>query len=78
MGTPNAPLCNELIILADGANSNTVYGSVISSVSSTDYGFRMEASMEHRQIGDGVPNVPLTVWLVGGAANQKIHVKITW
>lgn len=78
MSTPNAPLCNELIILADDANTNTIYGSNISSVSTTDYGYRILTSQDFTMKSNGVPNVPLTQWLVGGAASQKIHVKITW
>jgi len=78
MGTPNAPLCNELILLADDANTQTVYGGSINTVSSSDYGFRIDASMEHRMIGNGVPTVPLTQWLVAGGNGQKVHVKISW
>lgn len=78
MSTPNAPLCKELLILGDDANTNTVYGGVINTVSATDYGFRVGAGEEHRQNMGGEPSVPLTLWLVGGAASQKIRVKITW
>lgn len=78
MSTPNAPLCNELIILADDANTDTVYGGNTSAVATTDYGYRILTSQDYTLKSNGVPNVPLTQWLVGGAATQKIHVKITW
>lgn len=79
MGTPCGRLVRELIIMADDANTGTVYGSGLSTVSSSDYGYRMGASVEHRMIGNGdAMSVPLDQWLVASASGQKIHVKFNY
>jgi hypothetical protein len=73
---PNASeLVSSLLITADEANSGTVYGhQTRSDVSSSDYGFKLEAT-EQRSYSADVPNIGLGLYLVGSGAGQKLHIE---
>ena len=72
---PKSPsTCEELTIIADDGNSNFIYIGDSAAVASTDYGIKLAAGFEHRSKSKQL-SVPLHVWVIGGAAGQKLHIK---
>lgn len=73
---PNmSELCRSMIIRADDANTGIVYGGNRSDVSSSDYGFKLEAT-EERSYANSVNSITYSLYVVGSGAGQKLHIDL--